>query len=205
VVQTLSIANFVTEGAEAGNNLAEYFRCLIRERKKAPGEDMVSQLIATEVDGEWLDEEILVAFLRHILNAAGDTTYRTSGSLLTALLGHAELLDAIRRDRDLIPLAIEEVLRWEGPVVSNFRTLTRDIEMGGVKMEGGSVIHAVQGSANRDETKFADPDRFDIHRSRKYRHFGFGGGIHLCVGTHLAGLGRKRRGVGTLRHGGHRI
>ena len=191
VVQTLSIANFVTEGAEAGNNLADYFRCLIRERMKAPGEDMVSQLIATEVDGERLDEEILVAFLRHILNAAGDTTYRTTGSLLTALLSEPDLLGAIRRDRDLIPLAIEEVLRWEGPVVTNFRTLTSDHELRGVKMEGGSVIHIVQGSANRDEAKFDDPDRFDIHRSRKYRHFGFGGGIHLCVGTHLARLQLK--------------
>ena len=191
VVQTLSIANFVTEGTEAGNNLAAYFRCLIRQRTDAPGDDMVSQLIATEIDGERLDEEILVAFLRHILNAAGDTTYRTTGSLLTALLTQPGLIDALREDRDLIPLAIEEVLRWEGPVLSNFRTLTRDFELGGVKMEGGSVIHAVQGSANRDETKFADPNRFDIHRSRRYRHFGFGGGIHLCVGTHLARLQLK--------------
>ncbi|RYD85132.1 MAG: cytochrome P450, partial [Sphingomonadales bacterium] len=191
VVQTLSIANFVTEGAEAGNNLAEYFRSLIAERTKSPGEDMVSQLIATEVDGERLDQEILVAFLRHILNAAGDTTYRTTGSLLTALLTQPGLIEALRDDRELIPLAIEEVLRWEGPVVSNFRTLTRDIQMAGVKMEAGSVIHAVQGAANRDETRFDDPDRFDLHRSRKHRHFGFGAGPHLCVGTHLARLQLK--------------
>jgi cytochrome P450 len=188
VSQTFAIASFVEDAQEAGENLADYFRCLIAERRKAPGDDMVSQLIATEVDGETLDEEILVAFLRHILNASGDTTYRTTGSMLTALLSDPALLATIRQDRELIPLAIEETLRWEGPVVANFRYLTREIEMAGVKMEAGSVVHAVHGSANRDETHFPDPDKFDIYRSRKYRHFAFGGGPHLCVGMHLARL-----------------
>jgi len=188
VSQTFAIASFVEDAQEAGENLADYFRCLIAERRKSPRDDMVSQLLATEVDGEKLDEEILVAFLRHILNAAGDTTYRTTGSMLTALLGDPALLDKIRGDRELIPLAIEETLRWEGPVVANFRYLTRDIEMAGVKMSAGSVVHAVHGSANRDETRFPDPDKFDIYRSRKYRHFAFGGGPHLCVGMHLARL-----------------
>jgi cytochrome P450 len=197
VVQTFAIGGFIDEGEEAGRNLEEYFRGLVAERRKSPGDDMISRLARIEVDGQPLDEPVLLAFLRHILNASGDTSYRVTGCLLVGLLSDPALLAPLRADRELIPLAVEEALRWEGPVVTNFRTLTRNIEMVGVKMDAGSVIHAVQSSANRDETRFDDPDRFDIHRSRKHRHFGFGGGPHVCVGMHLARL-QIKEAIGAL-------
>jgi cytochrome P450 len=180
------LSEYVAEATEAGGNLAEYLHGLVGERRAGTGGDLVSLLAQTEIDGERLDDEIAVGFLRHILNAAADTSYRTTGSLLVALLSDPALLESIRQDKALIPLAVEEALRWEGPVVSNFRTLTRDVVMKNVRMEGGAIVHAIQGSANRDAARFADPDKFDIHRSRRYRHLGFGGGPHICLGMQLA-------------------
>jgi len=188
VTQTFAITPYVEEAMEAGGNLAEYFRCLVDQRRRKPGTDLISQLIATEIDGEVLGEDVLIAFLRHILNAGADTSFRTTGCLLVALLSDPAALAELRADRNLISVAIEEALRWEGPVASNFRTLTRDHILGGVPLEAGSVIYVAQGSANRDEAYFTDPDRFDLHRPRNVRHFGFGGGPHICVGMHLARL-----------------
>jgi cytochrome P450 len=188
VTQTFAITPYVAEAMEAGGNLAEYFRCLVDQRRRQPGQDLISQLIATEIDGEFLDEDVLIAFLRHILNAGADTSFRTTGCLLVALLSDAKALGEVRADPNLVPIAIEETLRWEGPVASNFRTLTRDHTLSGVPLTAGSVIYVAQGSANRDEAYFADPDRFDLHRPRNVRNFGFGAGPHICVGMHLARL-----------------
>ena len=188
VTQTFAITTYVNEAMEAGGNLAKYFRCLVDQRRGNPGTDLISQLLATEIDGEVLDEEVLIAFLRHILNAGADTSFRTTGCLLVALLSDTAALAELRADRNLVSIAIEEALRWEGPVASNFRTLTRDHTLGGVDLEAGTVIYVAQGSANRDEAYFTDPDRFDLHRPRKVQHFGFGGGPHICVGMHLARL-----------------
>jgi cytochrome P450 len=171
---------------EAGESLAVYFRCLVEQRRKHLGSDLISQLILTQIGDESLDDEVLIAFLRHILNAAADTSYRTTGCLLVALFSDAELLSEVRNEPNLIPLAIEEVLRWEGPVASNFRTLTRDHTLAGVSMRAGSVIYVAQGSANRDEAQFEHPERFDLRRNRGVRHLGFGSGPHTCVGMHLA-------------------
>jgi cytochrome P450 len=197
VTQTFALSEYVAEATEAGSNLAEYLDDLLAERRASPGDDLVSLLAQTEIDGERLEDEIVVGFLRHILNAAADTSYRTTGSLLVALLSDPALLESINRDRSLIPLAVEEALRWEGPVVSNFRTLTKDIVMGNFRMEAPAVIHAVQGSANRDPACFADPDKFDLHRSRKHRHLGFGGGPHICLGMQLA-RAQIREAIGAL-------
>ena len=188
VTQTFAITPYVAEAMEAGGNLADYFRCLVAQRRRKPGSDLISLLIAARSEGEALDEEVLIAFLRHILNAGADTSFRTTGCMLVALLSDPALLAEVRADRNLISLAIEETLRWEGPVASNFRTLTRDHTLGGVALKAGTVVYVAQGSANRDEAYFADPDRFDLHRPRNVRHFGFGAGPHICVGMHLARL-----------------
>lgn len=173
-------------GVEAGRKLGDYFRGMLAERRANPGNDLVSLLAQSEVEGETLPEEILVSFLRQLINAGGDTTYRATSNLLVGLLSNPEQLDAVRNDRSLVPAAIEEALRWEGPVGMTWRMCAKDTELGGVKIPAGSVIDLVQGAASRDLAKFPAANCFDVHRSRKVRHFGFAGGPHICIGQHLA-------------------
>lgn len=170
---------------EAGQKLGEYFTALVDERRKNPGDDLVSLLALTEVDGEYLPHEVLISFLRQLMNAAGDTTYRGTSILLTALLENPEQFEAIRADRALIPQAIEEALRWDGPVAVQMRMAAVDTELGGVTIPAGSMLDVVAGAANRDPALYPDPDRFDIFRDRK-PHFSFSRGPHICVGQHLA-------------------
>lgn len=173
-------------GIEAARKLGDYFRGMLAERRTNPGDDLVSLLAQSEVDGETLPEEILVSFLRQLINAGGDTTYRATSNLLVGLLSNPEQLEAVRNDRSLVTAAIEESLRWEGPVGMTWRMCAKDTELGGIKIPAGSVIDLVQGAANRDPAKFSEPDRFNIHRPRSARHFGFAGGPHICIGQHLA-------------------
>ena len=173
-------------GVEASTKLGEYFPALIAARRAQPGDDLVSLLAAAEVDGEYLPEDVLVSFLRQLVNAAGDTTYRGTSVLFTKLLENPEQLDAIRHDRSLIANAIEEALRYDGPVVDQTRWTTQETELAGVKIPAGALIHVVAGAANRDPDKFPDPDRFDIRRPNAKDHFAFSRGPHVCIGQHLA-------------------
>src|SRR5260221_2386886 len=129
---------------------------------------------------------------RQLLNAGGDTTYRMTGTLLAALLQNPDQLQAVRDDRELIPQAIEEALRWDGPITDTFRLTTRDTELAGVPIPAGTVVDIVYGSANRDPAYYPNPDKFDIFRKPAHRHFGVGGGPHVCIGQHLARLEIKR-------------
>jgi len=185
VAETL-YAIYPDEAAEAGHNLGEYFNALIDERLSKNGEDLVSLLARTEVDGEYLPREVLVSFFRQLVNAAGDTTYRATSVLFTALLKDPEQLEAVRQDRSLIGPAIEEAVRWEGPVLVTSRMTSEDTVLDGVPIEKGAYLHVVLGSANRDARKFPDPHRFDLHRQSDARHYGFGMGPHICLGQHLA-------------------
>jgi cytochrome P450 len=152
----------------------------------------VSMLAQVEVDGDVLPEEVLVSFLRQLVNAGGDTTYRGTSILLVGLLNNPEQLDAVRRDRTLIPQAIDEALRWDGPVVVQARTAARETELGGMKIPVNALIDVVAGSANRDPSRYPDPDKFDIFRPRKHRHFAFAYGPHVCIGQHLARMEMTR-------------
>lgn len=176
---------------EAGRKLGVYFRQLVENRRAEPGNDLVTLLATTEVDGQHLPEDVLISFLRQLMNAAGDTTYRGTSVLLTALLTHPEQLDAIRADRGLIPQAIEEALRWDGPVAVQTRLATRDTELAGVPIPAGSLINVLAGAANRDPKIWDNPDAFDIFRPRK-PHFSFARGPHMCVGQHLARVEMSR-------------
>src|SRR5690606_19981184 len=142
---------------------------------------IISLLALTESDGEYLPEIVLISFLRQLMNAAGDTTYRGTSVLLTALLENPSQLEAIRQDRGLIPQAIEEALRWDGPVVVQLRMASNDTQLGGVEIPAGSLLDIVAGAANRDPGIYNDPDKFDIFRERK-PHFSFARGPHICVG-----------------------
>lgn len=184
---------------EAGRKLGEYFVSLVAERRAHPGDDLVSLLAVTEVDGDYLPEEVLISFLRQLMNAAGDTTYRGTSVLLSALLDNPDQLDALRSDRAMIPQAIEEALRWDGPVAVQLRMAAVDTELGGVHIPAGSLLDVVAGAANRDPGLYPNPDRFDIFRERK-PHFAFSRGPHICVGQHLARLEMTRALHAVLDH-----
>jgi cytochrome P450 len=191
VFHKLAIAQLLSsvgapQGDEATTKLGEFFGLLLAQRRAAPGEDLVSHLATVEVDGERLPDEVLIAFLRQLMNAGGDTTYRGTSVLLAALLTHPDQWDAVVADRSLIGQAIDEALRWEGPVSSTLRYVAQDTEIDGVPIAQGTILNVVLGSANRDPAKFPDPDRFDLFRERKVRHLAFANGPHVCIGQHLA-------------------
>jgi cytochrome P450 len=191
VFHKLAIAQTVVSydkehGTEASRKLGVYFRDLLAERRRNPGNDLVSMLAQAEVEGDVLPEEILVSFLRQLINAGGDTTYRATSVLLVGLLGNPEQLDAVRRDRSLVPAAIEEALRWDGPVLMQSRTAAKDTELAGVPIPANTILDVAAGSANRDPSRYPNPDTFDIFRERKHRHFAFAYGPHVCIGQHLA-------------------
>ena len=125
--------------------------------------------------------------MRLLLPAGAETTYRSSGNLLFLLLTHPEQLDAVRADRALLPQAIEEALRYEPPLLTINRTTTREVELAGVTIGPGESITPHIGSANHDETRWGDPESFDIFRPA-VPHIAFAHGPHMCLGMHLARL-----------------
>ena len=187
VAQNL-IANDPVHALDASRKLGEYFAALMAERRRNPGDDLASALVNAMVDGEALPDDVVISFLRQLINAAGDTTFRGTSVFLTALLQNPEQLEALRRDRSLMPQAIEEALRWESPVSFTVREATRDTVLAGVQIKAGSRLYPAIASANRDETIFPNPDRFDISRERTHRNIVFALGPHICLGQHLARL-----------------
>ncbi|MGE0880997.1 MAG: cytochrome P450 [Acidimicrobiia bacterium] len=188
----LTIAQIITyptmdNAIDASTKLGRYFKAMIDARRTNPGNDVVSVIATAEVDGEYLPDDVAISFLRQLINAGGDTTFRTTSVLLTGLLTHPDQLDAVRNDRSLVPAAIEEALRWDGPVLSSARETTREVTVCGVTLPAESFIDLMYGAANHDPAVFPDPDRFDIFRP-KHRHFGFSFGAHNCLGQQLARL-----------------
>jgi len=191
VTMTQTYGDMIRYGIEASRKLGTYFTTMIAERRKTLGDDLVSLLIQAEADGERIPDETIISFFRQLVNAAGDTTYRGTGALLIGLLRNPDQLEQVRADRKLVPLAIEEALRWDGPTTVHYRMVMRDVSLGGFDIPKGSVINVGNGVANHDPKVFPDPLRFDIHRKRE-RHFAFGFGPHMCLGQHLARLEMTR-------------
>ena len=154
-------------GLAAAAALCEYFAPILEARRAEPKEDMISLLAEAEIDGEKLTDEEIFSFLRLLLPAGVETTYRSLGNLLFALLSDPEQMDAIRADRSLLPQAIEEAVRWNPPLLTITRVATHDTELGGVPIPEGSSVMPMLGSANRQEDRFPDPDKFDIFRTRR--------------------------------------
>jgi cytochrome P450 len=171
----------------ASQALRDYFAPILAARRADPRDDLISRLAQAEIDGERLTDEEIFSFLRLLLPAGVETTYRSLGNLLFGLLSHPEQLDAVRRDRSLIPQAIEEAVRWEAPLLTITRVATRDSVLAGVPIPAGSTVMPLLGAANRDGDRYPDPDRFDIFRAPK-THISWGDGVHLCLGMHLARL-----------------
>ena len=171
----------------AGQELRGYFAEIIADRRRYTRNDLVSQLIAAEVDGHRLSDDEIYPFLLLLLPAGAETTYRSSSNLLFGLLSDPAQLDAVRADRGLVPQAIEEALRWETPLLTVARTATQEVELGGVSIPEGGFVAVSLGAANRDPERYPDPDGFDIWREDK-QHISFGDGAHKCLGMHLARL-----------------
>ncbi|GFG75184.1 cytochrome P450 [Mycobacterium botniense] len=186
-VALLSILFNRERGLAASEALREYFIPILAARREQPRDDLISGLAQAEIDGEKLSDEEIFSFLRLLLPAGVETTYRSLGNLLFGLLSNPDQLDAVRSDRSLIPQAIEEAIRWEPPLLTITRVATRDTELAGVPIPAGSAVMPVLGAANRQEDRYPDPDRFDIFRPAK-AHIGFGHGVHICLGMHLARL-----------------
>lgn len=172
-------------GQQASSELRTYFATILDARRLEPADDLISDLAQVEMDGERLTDEEIFSFLRLLLPAGAETTYRSSGNLLYGLLSNPDQLEAVQADRTLIPRAIEEGIRWEPPLTAIIRTSTRDVELAGTPLPVGSVVIAHLGAANRDPARWEEPDRFDIFRDPK-PHASFALGPHTCLGMHLA-------------------
>lgn len=186
-ISLLSFTINPERGRAASQALAEYFAPILAARRDEPRDDLISGLAEAEIDGEKLSDEEIFSFLRLLLPAGVETTYRSLGNMLFGLLSSTDQLDAIRADRSLLPQAIEEAVRWEPPLLTITRVAARDTELGGVPIPAGSSVMPMLGAANRQDDRYPDPDRFDIFRSAR-AHIGFGYGVHVCLGMHLARL-----------------
>jgi len=184
-LELISITEDIEAGLTASVELGTYFQQQVDQRRSKMTNDIIGDLVAAEIDGEKLTDEAIISFLRLLLPAGLETTYRSSGNLLQLLLTHPDQLAAVQTERDLIPAAIEEGIRFETPLVLVARTTTREVQMHGVTLPVGAQVNLCMGSANRDEARWPDADVFDIHRARR-AHISFAGGIHSCLGMHLA-------------------
>ena len=181
----ISIQTDIMAGLTAAAELHGYFLEQVEQRRHKPTDDIIGDLVAAEINGEKLTDDAIIAFLRLLLPAGLETTYRSSGNLLYLLLTHPAQLAMVNQDRSLIPAAIEEGLRFETPLTTVMRTTTEEVEVGGRTIPANAQIDMCMGSANRDESRWPDANKFDIRRPRQ-AHIAFAGGIHMCLGMHLA-------------------
>ncbi|MCX4673321.1 cytochrome P450 [Streptomyces sp. NBC_01381] len=185
---------------------AEYMFPIIRERRDNLGDDLLSTLCAAEVDGVRMSDEDIKAFCSLLLAAGGETTDKAIASIFANLLTHPEQLAAVREDRTLIARAFAETLRHTPPVHMIMRQSATEVELTGGTIPAGATVTCLIGSANRDEQRYAEPDRFDIFRddlttttafSAAADHLSFALGRHFCVGALLA-KAEVETGVGQL-------
>ncbi|HVB90757.1 MAG TPA: cytochrome P450 [Acidimicrobiales bacterium] len=171
---------------EAAMQVYSYAEELAADRRLAPRHDLISVLIDAEVEGEKLDQLELDLFFLLLIVAGNETTRNLMSGAMTAFFDHPEQWELLRRDRSLLPGAVEEMLRFVTPVMHFRRTATMDTVLGGQELKEGDKVVFWHTSANRDEKVFSDPDRFDIVRTPN-NHIAFGGGgPHFCLGANLA-------------------
>jgi cytochrome P450 len=188
---SIAILSFLAkqdEAVAASRAVEEYLTGILAERRQAPREDLISALAQAELDGETLSDDEIFSFVRLLLPAGVETTFRSTGNLLYLLLTHPEQLRAVSADRSWIPAAIEEAVRIETPLLNITRLATADTEIDGVTVPAGSTVMLMLAAANRDESRHDEPDRFEIGRADPKPHLSFGHGPHVCLGLHLARL-----------------
>jgi cytochrome P450 len=178
---------------EAGSRMYAYGQELIASKRAQPTDDMLSVVANAKLDD--LDDPAapamsdleLYLFFSLLFSAGAETTRNAVGGGLLALAEHPEQLPALRSDLDMLPTAVEEIVRWTSPSPSKRRTATRTVTVGGVSIEAGQKVQIWEGSANRDASVFDRADEFDITR-KPNPHLGFGQGVHYCLGANLARL-----------------
>ncbi|MFT4677858.1 MAG: cytochrome P450 [Patiriisocius sp.] len=170
--------------------MAGYFHSLIADRRENPGDDLVSAVVNAEIDGERLEDGDIVGFNILLLIAGNETTTNLLGNLLNILVDRPALFTELAENPDKIDAAIEESLRFDGPVQFLMRKVTETTELHGQKIAVGDVVQVVMGSANRDQRAYEQPDEFLLTRAKNHHHT-FGFGIHFCIGAPLARLEAK--------------
>lgn len=169
-------------------SFSTYIAQLVAEKRQHPQNDLISQLIQQEEAGERLSEPELLSMIGLLIFAGHETTSNLIGIGSLVLLDQPDQLEKLKADPSLVPSAVEELLRINGPVLSPApRFATEDVELGGQQIQRGDIVLVVLASANRDESQFTQPDELDIARSLN-RHIAFGQGIHICLGAPLARL-----------------
>jgi cytochrome P450 len=179
-----------TAGTEFGAVTAEmdtYLADMIEQRRAAPKDDLLTRLIEAEVDGERLTQEEILGFFQLLVVGGQETTTNLINNAVLCLLEHSDQLTRLRATPELLPSAIEEVLRYRSPLQWVMRTPRRDLEMHGEVIPAGRLVLPMIGSANRDPKQFADADHFNIARDPN-PHIAFGHGVHSCLGAPLARL-----------------
>lgn len=181
----ISYAILPDEAALASKRFSEALGPLLAARRAEPRDDLLSDLARAELDGLRLADEEIFAFVRALFAAGTDTTYNAMGALLHALLTHPDALARVREDPAARPVAVAELLRWNGPVGVLPRICAADTELHGAPVAAGQTVLAGLASANRDEAVHREADRFDLDRSDTDTLY-FGVGDHFCVGAALA-------------------
>jgi cytochrome P450 len=180
----------------ASAQMRAYLTPIVEDRKINPTDDLISDIVTAEVDGERLDDEHIYGFLRLLLPAGAETTFAAMGSCLFALLTNPEALERVRADPSLLDAVVQETLRWETSVTMVNRETTCPVEIDGVTVPEGVSLVCATGSANRDESRYTHPDQWDLDRDEQ-PHIAFGTGRHQCLGMHLARM-ELRIGLGAL-------
>ena len=175
----------LNEIREFVNNLADERRSQSKNGELDPTTDVLSGLVHAEVQSDSLSESELVSTIVTLFVAGHETTTHLMGNGMLALLNQPDSLELIRQDPSLIPVAIDEMARFDGSVPRSWRITKRRMEVGGISIPEGELVLPMLSSANRDESVFENPDRFDIQRDTK-KHLAFGRGVHVCLGAPLA-------------------
>jgi cytochrome P450 len=172
--------------AEQIRAFGEYIVQLVADKRQHPADDLISQLVAIEEEGDRLDEAELISMISLLIFAGHETTSNLIATGTLMLLDHPKQLEKLKTDLNLVPAAVEELLRFNGPAtIAGPRFATEDIELAGQQIKKGDMVIPILKSTNRDEIQFTDPEELDITRTIK-RHLAFGHGIHMCLGAPLA-------------------
>ena len=170
---------------QATLEMLDYLRDLTEYKRAHPSDDVMSMMVASEEDGDKLTNDELLCQGILLLVAGHETTRNLIGNGMLTLLRHPEEMERLRREPALIRGALEEVLRYEGPLQGTSRLALEDVELYGERVGAGQSLLTLMGCANRDAQQFPDPDRFDPARKNN-AHLDFGAGVHACLGLHLA-------------------